>query len=285
MKFGRTTSWAFPSTARIRHLFTAGSLFLTVCIAIQQFALAQKQGVLPKERSPLTAAQVRDKLVEMNLRRAQALHSYQGTRTYRVIYRGLLGLTVAGMVVDVTYKAPETKEFIIRSSTGSKLILDKVFKKLLQAEKEALSIDGQRRTALNSENYEFAMVGYESTTARQMYVLTVEPKTKSKFLFRGRIWVDAYDFAVVRLEAEPAKNPSFWTKSSEIEQSYEKVNDFWLPQRNHSVSAIRIGGRAELTIEYQSYNITGSERVFSGAAQQTAHSSVTTLSQNDNGQQ
>jgi len=285
MKFGRTTSWAFPSTARIRHLFTTGSLFLTVCIAIQQFALAQKQGVLPKERSPLTAAQVRDKLVEMNLRRAQALHSYQGTRTYRVIYRGLLGLTVAGMVVDVTYKAPETKEFIIRSSTGSKLILDKVFKKLLQAEKEALSIDGQRRTALNSENYEFAMVGYESTTARQMYVLTVEPKTKSKFLFRGRIWVDAYDFAVVRLEAEPAKNPSFWTKSSEIEQSYEKVNDFWLPQRNHRVSAIRIGGRAELTIEYQSYNITGSERVFSGAAQQTAHSSVTTLSQNDNGQQ
>ncbi len=285
MKFGRTTSWAYPSTGRNRYLFTAGSLFLTVCIAIQQRAGAQKQSVIPEELSSLTAAQVADKLVEMNLRRAQALHSYQGTRTYRVTYRGLLGLTVAGMVVDVTYKAPETKEFIIRSSTGSKLILDRVFKKLLQAEKEALSIDGQRRTALNRENYEFTMVGYESTIARQMYVLTVEPKTKSKFLFRGRIWVDAYDFAVVRLEAEPAKNPSFWTKSSEIEQSYEKVNDFWLPQRNHSVSSIRIGGRAELTIEYRSYNITGSERVFSGAVQQTAHSSVTTLSQSENGHQ
>ena len=285
MEFGRTTSWAYPSTGRNRYLFTAGSLFLTVCIAIQQRAGAQKQSVIPEELSPLTAAQVADTLVEMNLRRAQALHSYQGTRTYRVTYRGLLGLTVAGMVVDVTYKAPETKEFIIRSSTGSKLILDRVFKKLLQAEKEALSIDGQRRTALNRENYEFTMVGYESTIARQMYVLTVEPKTKSKFLFRGRIWVDAYDFAVVRLEAEPAKNPSFWTKSSEIEQSYEKVNDFWLPQRNHSVSSIRIGGRAELTIEYQSYNITGSERVFSVAAQQTAHSSVTTLPQIENGHQ
>jgi hypothetical protein len=285
MKLGRTTTWTFPSTGRNRYLSTAGSLILTVCIAIQQRAGAQKQSVIPEELSPLTAAQVADKLVEMNLRRAQALHSYQGTRTYRVTYRGLLGLTVAGMVVDVTYKAPETKEFIIRSSTGSKLILDKVFKKLLQAEKEALSIDGQRRTALNSENYEFTMVGYESTTARQMYVLTVEPKTKSKFLFRGRIWVDAYDFAVVRLEAEPAKNPSFWTKSSEIEQSYEKVNDFWLPQRNHSVSSIRLGGRAELTIEYQSYNITGSERVFFGAAQQTAHSSITTLSHSENGHQ
>lgn len=285
MKFGRTTSWAYPSTGRNRTLFTAGSLFLTVCIAIQQRAGAQTQSVIPEVLSPLTAAQVADKLIEMNLRRAQALHSYQGTRTYRVTYRGLLGLTVAGMVVDVTYKAPQTKEFIIRSSTGSKLLLDRVFKKLLQAEKEALSIDGQRRTALNRENYEFTMVGCESTMARQMYVLTVEPKTKSKFLFRGRIWVDAYDFAVVRLEAEPATDPSFWTKSSEIEQSYKKVNDFWLPQRNHSVSSIRIGGRAELTIEYQSYNITGSERVFSGAAQHAAHSSVTTLPQIENGHQ
>jgi outer membrane lipoprotein-sorting protein len=283
MKFGRTTGWACPSIGQTRYLFASGSVFLTVCIAIQQLAGAQMQGVLPEERSPLTAAQVRDKLLEMNLRRAQALHSYQGTRTYRVTYRGLLGLTVAGMVVDVTYKAPDSKEFIIRSSTGSKVILDKVFKKLLQAEKEALSIDGQRRTALNSENYEFTMVGYESIASRRMYVLTVEPKTKSKFLFRGRIWVDANDFAVVRLEAEPAKNPSFWTKSSQIEQSYKKVNDFYLPQRNHSVSSIRIGGRAELTIEYQNYDITGSDRVSPGATQKIAHPSVTTLSQIENG--
>lgn len=31
------------------------------------------------------------------------------------------------------------------------------------------------------------------------------------------------DYAVTRLEAEPAKNPSFWTKTSEIERSYKKV--------------------------------------------------------------
>ena len=116
-----------------------------------------------------------------------------------------------------------------------------------------------------------------------MYGLTVEPKTKSKFLFRGRIWVDANDFAVVRLEAEPAKNPSFSTKGSQIEQSYEKVDDFWLPQRNHRVSSIRIGGREELTIEYQSYNITGSERVSPEPAGRIAWSAEITLSQAANG--
>jgi hypothetical protein len=91
----------------------------------------------------------------------------------------------------------------------------------------------------------------------------VEPRTKDKFLYRGRIWVDAEDFAVVRLEAEPAKNPSFWTKKAEIVQVYMKVSDFWLPAYNHSVTAIRLGGHAELTIEYKDYEITGTSRVSS----------------------
>jgi hypothetical protein len=94
-----------------------------------------------------------------------------------------------------------------------------------------------------------------------MYVLIVEPKTKDKFLYRGRIWVDAEDFAVVRLEAEPAKNPSFWTKSNEIEQVYMKVNDFWLPASNHSITAIRLGGNAELTIQYNNYQIRGADPI------------------------
>jgi hypothetical protein len=69
------------------------------------------------------------------------------------------------------------------------------------------------------------------------------------------------DFAVTRLEAEPAKNPSFWTKNSEIEEAYTKVSDFWLPERNHSVTAIRFGGRAELTIQYKNYQITSADPV------------------------
>jgi len=252
---------------------------LPLGVAIQPTADAQQQIVISRENSPLTTAQVVERLVGMNLRRSQALHSYHGTRAYRVEYRGLLGTTRAEMVVDVVYRAPGTKEFAIRSSTGSKLIIDSVFKKLLQAEEEALSADAQRRTALNGDNYEFKLMGYESTALRRMYILALEPKNKSKFLFRGRIWVDADDFAVVRVEAEPAKSPSFWTKSSQIEQLYQKVGDFWLPQRNHSTSSIRIGGRAELTIEYQSYKITVSDSVPGVPVQQMAHSADTTLSQ------
>jgi hypothetical protein len=34
-----------------------------------------------------------------------------------------------------------------------------------------------------------------------------------------------------------------------------KVGDFWLPARNESVSYIRLGGRATLTIEYKDYRV------------------------------
>ena len=58
-----------------------------------------------------------------------------------------------------------------------------------------------------------------------------------------------------RIEAEPAKNPSFWIKKTDIHHSYNKVGDFWLPSENQSVSAVRGGGRAVLTIKYLNYEI------------------------------
>ena len=277
MKLGGINIRVCSSTEAGIWLFTVLLVLLLFCVAIRPTAGAQQQGAISAGNSPLTTAQVVENLVAMNLRRAQALHSYHGTRTYRVEYRGFSSAASAEMVVDVRYRAPGTKEFTIRSSTGSKLIIDKVFKKLLQAEEDALSADAQRRTALSGENYDFTMAGYESTSFRSMYVLVVEPRTKNKFLFRGRVWVDADDFAVVRLEAEPAKNPSFWTKDSQIEQSYVKVSDFWLPERNHSVSSIRLGGRAELTIEYQNYKITASDPVGRVSAREIARSADTSL--------
>ena len=207
-------------------------------------------------RAALTSEQVVNNLVRRNLERAQALAAYQGTRIYRLEYQGFPGSRTAEMVVDVSYKSPETKEFTIRSETGSKLIIERVFKKLLQSEKEALTQENQSRVALNQDNYRFTLVGQESTPAGSFYLLSVEPRTKNKLLYRGRIWIDAQDFAVARIDAEPAKNPSFWTKDTKIEQVYSKVGNFWLPVSNRSTSTIRLGGRANLTIDYNNYQTT-----------------------------
>lgn len=99
--------------------------------------------------APLSTEQVVHNLIQMNLHRSQALHAYRGTRVYRVEYRGFPGPRSAEMVVNVQYLSLATKKFIIQSATGSKLIINEVFKKLLEAEKEALDAKIQRRSALS----------------------------------------------------------------------------------------------------------------------------------------
>jgi hypothetical protein len=195
-------------------------------------------------------------MVQKNLERARALGAYQGTRVYRLEYHGFPGSRSAEMIVDVKFRSPGTKEFSVRSEKGSKLIIDRVFKRMLQTEKDAVTEENQKRVALNQDNYRFTLAGYETTQTSPCYVLSVEPRTDNKLLYRGRIWVDAQDFAVARIEAAPAKNPSFWTKETKVEQVYAKVGDFWLPLSNRSSSEIRLGGHASFTIEYQDYQIT-----------------------------
>jgi len=237
------------------------SAWLLMCGGAWQPAVAQQSDRLASGPPvALTSAQVVNKLVQKNLERAQALSAYEGTRIYRLEYRGFPSSGSAEMIVDVKYRSPGTKEFEIRSEKGSHLVIDRVFQKLLQSEKEALSEENQARVALNNDNYRFARVGYESMPTGPCYILVVEPLTKSKLLYRGRIWVDAEDFAVVRIEAEPAKNPSFWTKETKIEQVYGKVGEFWLPLANRSSSAIRLGGHAYFTIDYQNYQISATPR-------------------------
>ncbi len=237
---------------------------LLILVILGQPAGAQQlETATVANRPPLTAQQVVQNLVQMNLSRVRALRTYQGTRTYRVEYHGFPGSRSAEMVVKVSYLSPAEKDFIVQSTTGSALIIDRVFKKLLEAEKEALNAEIQRRSALTEDNYRFTLIGYQSGPSGARYVLQVEPRAKDKFLYSGRIWVDAEDFAVVRLEGEPARNPSFWTRKTEIEQAYIKIGDFWLPSHNHSVTAIRLGGYAELTIDYEDYQITGASEVSS----------------------
>jgi hypothetical protein len=141
------------------------------------------------------------------------------------------------------------------SQTGSKFVIDHVFKKLLEAEQEASKGDNRRECALSRENYNFSLAGYELTSDGAQYVLTMLPKSNNKFLYRGKIWVDARDFAVVRIEGEPNRNPSMWITKTDFAHRYTKVDDFWLPSHNHTETSVRFGGKSTLSIEYQDYKI------------------------------
>jgi hypothetical protein len=243
-----------PIQSSTRLFFLLAATLVGVCWA------GADSGPLPPSitTAPLSVDQVINNLVRNDKERAQALRHYESIRVYRLSYRGFPGDRDAEMTVAATYDSPSTKNFKVISQTGSKLIVDRVFKRLLESEKEAAEPDMHARTLLNRANYDIALVGYESSDKGSQYVLAVYPKTRSKYLYRGKVWVDGTDFAVTRIDAEPAQSPSFWTKKSEIHHEYMKVQDFWLPRRNESVSYIRLGGRATLTIEYDNYRVTDS---------------------------
>jgi hypothetical protein len=218
-------------------------------------AQAQSSAPPPVIESRLSMQQVLSNLIEKNAERQDALQKYQGRRFYILDYKGFPASFHAEMVVDMTYEAPATRQFKIVSQSGPQWLIDRVLKRLLEAEQEASTDENRARVALNSSNYDFS--GFEHLDAADncSYQVSVEPKIPSKLLYRGRIWIDSRDFSVCRIEAEPSKNPSFWIKKTDIHHSYLKIGDFWLPGENESVSVIRGGGRAVLSIKYQDYEI------------------------------
>jgi hypothetical protein len=206
----------------------------------------------------LTSEQVVQRLMEKNRERAAALQHYIAKRTYHLEYRGFPASAEASMEVEVNFDAPCSKHFTIVSASGSKVIQNRVFRRLLETEEEAGETNNRKSNDLSPENYNFSLAGIEDSN----YVLDVEPKVESKFLYRGKIWVDSHDFAVTRIEAQPARNPSFWTTKSLIHHTYQKIDSgFYLPRQNKTVTSVRLGGTATLTIDYLSYQVTAANPV------------------------
>ena len=242
---------------RTRQQFARLPIFFSLLAGLFWVAGARAQTSSPREvlEPRLNLSQVLDRLVAKNAERADALEKYQGRRVYSLVYTGFPKSFEGEMVVDMMYEAPATKQFKIVSQSGSQWIIDRVLKRLLDAEQEALTEENRERVALNSHNYDFSGFDHQDSPDNCSYVLSVQPKVPSKLLYVGKVWVDSKDFAVCRIEAEPAKNPSFLIRKTDIHHTYVKIGDFWLPSENQSVSSIRGGGRAVLTIKYENYEI------------------------------
>jgi hypothetical protein len=203
----------------------------------------------------LSETAIVEKIMVANARRSAELRAFEGKRWYHLEYHGLFGGRDANMEVLASYTAPDQHNFNVISQSGSKLLLNRVLLKLLDSEKEAF--ENHKQIELSPENYKFTLVGTERIpTGETCYVLAVKPRKQNKFLYVGKIWVDTHDFAVVRMEGEPAKAPSFWVRDTQIDSNWEKVGGFWFIAHNHSVSHIRMGGMATLTIDYGDYQVT-----------------------------
>ena len=198
-----------------------------------------------------SASDVVARMLASDARRQQSLSGYEGTRRYVLVNDHMHKR--AEMVVRVTGDPDGTKHFEIVSETGWKAAQKHVLRKMLESEEEASSPEARFKARLSLDNYELQMVGIDEVDGRSVYAIDVSPKRKEKYLFRGRIWVDAEDYALVRADGNPAKNPSFWTKSVHFTHTYQKNGTFWFPSTTDSLTDARIFGATALKIEYFDY--------------------------------
>lgn len=198
-----------------------------------------------------TADQVVAQMIQRNLQRQALMNGYRGMRLYILENNGLH--KHAEMLVRTTCNPDGSKHFDILSEKGWKAANTYVFRKMLESEEKLSHSSEKKTTQLTESNYQFQMIGTEDFNGRQTYVLQVVPKRSDRYLFKGRVWVDASDFAVVKVEGEPAKRPSFWVRKTEFTQTYAKQGGFWFATRTQSVNHVLFFGDTEVTILYFDY--------------------------------
>jgi hypothetical protein len=216
---------------------------LAIVLSAATVASAQTGDPLP------SAEDVVAKMMQFDAQRQSQLTGYTATRHYVAVNKSRR----AEMLVHVDCASDGAKQFTVLSEEGSGSIRKHVFHKLLSEETEASRHGTRNSTRLIPENYDFQFVGQEELETGPAYVLQVSPKTANKYLIDGKIWVDANDYSIVRIEGQPARNPSFWVHSVHFVHTYEKVGPFWFASATHTKSEIRIFGSSELTIENADY--------------------------------
>lgn len=209
--------------------------------------------VVAADESPSlpTATEIVTRMGSRDLQRQGSIEGYVGKRRYVLDNQDFHKR--AEMLVQVQGDPDGTKHFEVVSEDGWKAAQKHVLRKMLESESETSRPEARAKTRINPENYDFNMAGTAVIDGRTAYVLEVNPKRKEKYLFHGRIWVDAEDYALVRAEGSPAKNPSFWTKSTHFVQIYQKDGPLWFPRSTQSVTEAHVFGTTDVNIEYFDY--------------------------------
>ena len=199
----------------------------------------------------LTADEIVQRMIQADHDRLAGLAGYSGLRHYRFDNKNYG--KHAEMTVRMSCGSDGIKTFEVVAESGSRFVRNHIIRKMIEAEEESSQKGERKESRIIPDNYDFRLLAAEVSDGRDSYVLEIIPKKPTKFAICGRIWVDAEDFAIARIEGQPAKNPSFWIRSAQVEQRYGRTGQFWLPALNHSTADARVFGSTDLVIEYSDY--------------------------------
>jgi outer membrane lipoprotein-sorting protein len=189
----------------------------------------------------MTGDELFAKLLQHSRVRDLRLQQYSAVRKYEVTNDK--GKVYAEETVQVEYRAPDRKTFVIESEKGSKLVRDLVLKRLIESEAETSSGRAHRDSSIKPANYEFSLVGEQDVGPYHCLVAEATPKRKDKYLFEGRVWIDAQDYAIVKIAGQPAKSLSFWITRADFVRRTRRSGSSGCRPRMKRLSACECLGR------------------------------------------
>jgi len=189
--------------------------------------------------------------------RIDRLAAYTVTEHYAVFRGKNETKPAAEMMVRTNYRKEVGKSYEILSQSGSSLWRNEVLKTLLENEQK-MSQPGNVETALiNSANYEIKLDKHpiETLNGRQCLVLNITPRRVSQYLFKGMLWVDASDFAIIQLKGTAAKSAFFLANAADVTRQYAKIEKLPMATHAEAVSGSALLGQTVVKVDYSGYQL------------------------------
>jgi hypothetical protein len=162
----------------------------------------------------------------------------------------------ASVMVRMTSRPGEGKQFIVTERSGSTKLIE-IIEQLLASEVDSSHPGKTGDHEIGPSNYRASVLGSETVAGRDCLVLTLEPKTKSKYLVGGTAWVDKVTNGLVRLDGTTAASISLWIGKPHVVEDFSLIDGLWLPIHTISKSASLLLGESDLDIRYMNYQVNG----------------------------
>jgi hypothetical protein len=187
-----------------------------------------------------------------NSRRDAQLRGYSGARRYTLQNLRFGKQAAVSVLVNYRQFAGERYTVLVRSGSDR---LNSIIDSVLISETGISASPVIARHEITALNYRVRLLGTEVAEGRNCYVLLLAPRTKDRFLIAGKAWVDAANYAVIRIEGQFAGSLSLLVGAPHIREDFVEVGGFWLPAHVRSVTTSFLLGPTELDILFSNYQI------------------------------
>lgn len=179
------------------------------------------------------------------------------TETRKYLFRNSRFKKLGEMNVKATHRQNSAIQLEILAGPAVDDTSGRVFREVMEGERD-LSLAHDADRALIAANYQVKTLGVEQVRQRECYVLDITPRRKSRFLLKGRAWIDKQSFHLVRIEGRPSASLSIWVGKPLITQDFDEVSGLWVKTRSHTAASTFFLGTSELTIQHGEFTpLTG----------------------------